>query len=65
VRYKYVYAIALNSAGKQDQAVKILEQARHDDPANGDILMALVSIYREQGNFKMASQYEAMLRNMH
>jgi len=65
VRYKYVYAIALNSSGKEEEAVKILEKAQHDDPANTDILMALVSIYREQGNFKMASHYEAMLRKMH
>jgi Tfp pilus assembly protein PilF len=64
-RYIYVYGIALNSAGKTDQAVKILSQAQRTYPANTDILYALISIYREQGNQAMASRYEAILRATH
>jgi len=64
-RFIYVYAIALNSVGKADQAVKILEQAQRDYPANSDILYALISIYRDQGNQSKASHYEAILRAEH
>jgi len=53
-RYAYVFAVALNSSGKAREASAILEQAHQQHPADRDVLMALVSIARDQGNFAAA-----------
>jgi predicted CXXCH cytochrome family protein len=53
-RYAYVYAVALNSSGKAREASATLEQAHQQHPADRDVLMALVSIARDQGNFAAA-----------
>jgi predicted CXXCH cytochrome family protein len=53
-RYAYVYAVALNSSGKAREASDTLEQAHQQHPADRDVLMALVSIARDQGNFAAA-----------
>ena len=53
-RYAYVYAVALNSSGKVPEASAILEQAHQQHPADHDVLMALVSIARDQGDFAAA-----------
>jgi tetratricopeptide (TPR) repeat protein len=53
-RYAYVYAVALNSSGKAQEASAILEQAHQQHPADHDVLMALVSIARDQGDFAAA-----------
>jgi Flp pilus assembly protein TadD len=53
-RYAYVYAVALNSSGAAREASAILEQAHQQHPADRDVLMALVSIARDQGNFAAA-----------
>ncbi|MDW3095034.1 MAG: multiheme c-type cytochrome [Gammaproteobacteria bacterium] len=63
-RYIYVYAIALNSIGKAQQALKVLEKAQHQYPTNTDILSALVSINKEQGDIKKSQNYEKILRNL-
>ena len=49
-RYAYVYAIGLNSAGKQREAMTILKAANARQPYNLDILSALISIHREMGD---------------
>lgn len=59
--YQYVYAIALNSAGQPGNALQILEQALAQFPADREILAALISINREQGNAARASEYEAQM----
>jgi len=48
-RYVYVYAIALNSTGKVNQALNVLEKAQQQYPANRDIRNALISINEEKG----------------
>jgi Flp pilus assembly protein TadD len=53
-RYAYVYAIALNSTGIAGQALAILEEAHRKHPADRNILMALVSIARDKGDFAAA-----------
>jgi cytochrome c-type biogenesis protein CcmH/NrfG len=53
-RYAYVYAVALNSSGKVPEASALLEQAHQQHPADRDVLMALVSIARDQGVFAAA-----------
>ena len=53
-RYAYVHGVALNSAGRTDEALAVLEasQARH--PADRDTLLALVTINRDAGRFAAA-----------
>ena len=53
-RYAYVYAVALNLSGKAREASATLEQAHEQHPVDRDVLMALVSIARDQGNFAAA-----------
>jgi tetratricopeptide (TPR) repeat protein len=64
-RYVYVYAIALHSSGKAQQALQILKQAQQNYPASTDILYALISINNELGNQKQAQYYEGLLRKRH
>ena len=53
-RYAYVHGIALNSTGRTDEALEVLEasQARH--PAGRDTLLALITINRDAGRFAAA-----------
>ena len=53
-RYAYVYAVALNSSGASGEAMALLEETHRLHPADRDVLMALVSIARDQGNFAAA-----------
>ena len=64
-RYVYVYAIALHSSGKAQQAVDVLQQAQQNYPGNTDILSALISINNELGNHAQARHYESLLRGEH
>ncbi len=41
-RYAYVYAVALDGAGRTADALQVLEDAQGRDPANRDLLVALV-----------------------
>jgi Tfp pilus assembly protein PilF len=56
-RYAYVYAIGLNSAGKQREALTVLKAANARQPYNLDILSALISIRREAGDTQAALVY--------
>ena len=56
-RYAYVYAIGLNSAGKQREALTVLKAANARQPYNLDILSALISMQREAGDNKAALVY--------
>jgi cytochrome c-type biogenesis protein CcmH/NrfG len=56
-RYAYVYAVALTSSGSPAEASAMLEVAHQQHPTDRDILMALVSIARDTGNFAAALQY--------
>ncbi|WP_428818566.1 multiheme c-type cytochrome [Microbulbifer sp. MCCC 1A16149] len=61
-RYIYVYAIALNSQGKPDRAIDELERGLTQFPGDRQILSALVSIHREQGNAALAQKYQQQLQ---
>jgi Flp pilus assembly protein TadD len=50
-RYAYVYAVALNSSGAAREALALLEETHQQHPADRNVLMALVSFAREQGDF--------------
>ncbi len=61
VRYTYVYAVALNSTGRSDKALKVLREADARLPNTPDILGTLVSIYREAGDVPAALIYARKL----
>jgi Flp pilus assembly protein TadD len=61
VRYSYVYAVALQSSGKLNQAIAVLEQAHNRRPADREVLMALITFQRERGDFKSAISYAQQL----
>ena len=46
-RYTYVYAVALNSVGRTDDAVAALEASHARHPTDRDTLLALVTINRD------------------
>jgi Flp pilus assembly protein TadD len=53
-RYAYVYAVALNSSGAAVEALALLEEAHQPHPADRNVLMALVSFARDNGDFTAA-----------
>jgi Flp pilus assembly protein TadD len=56
-RYAYVYAVALNSSGAGEEALALLEEAHQQHPADRNVLMALVSIARDNRNFAQALRH--------
>jgi predicted CXXCH cytochrome family protein len=56
-RYAYVYAVALNSSGAVREALALLEEAHQQHPADRSVLMALVSIARDNGDFAAALRH--------
>jgi predicted CXXCH cytochrome family protein len=57
VRYSYVYAVGLHSAGRQGEALSVLKAAETRHPYDLEILSALVSMNREAGNTRDALLY--------
>jgi Flp pilus assembly protein TadD len=53
-RYAYVHGIALNSAGRTDEALEVLEANHARHPADRDTLLALATINRDAGRFGAA-----------
>ena len=60
-RYAYIYAVALHSAGRGDDAIKILTDNLAKNPSDRDTLVALVTFYRDAGNIPMALDYAERL----
>jgi len=60
-RYAYVYAIALHSMQRTDQAIAVLEAAEKRRPANAQLLQALATILRDQGRTQDALGYARRL----
>ena len=63
-RYAYVHAIAVDSAGKREQALALLRSANKRHPDDLDILGALLSISRETGDRQAAFRYAKQLAEM-
>ncbi|UCE63781.1 MAG: tetratricopeptide repeat protein, partial [Nitrospirota bacterium] len=63
-RYWYVYGIALNSTGQTSEALQVLHRALDKFPENLDILYALVTIHRDQGDVKSAVTYAENLAGL-
>ena len=62
--YIYVYAVALNSTGKTDEAIELLKIAHDRFPDNVDILQALISFNRDAGNEFAAKRYMKKLEQL-
>jgi len=56
-RYRYVYAVALESAGRPNEGLQILETAHAGWPADRDVLYALISFHERSGNLKAAVKF--------
>jgi predicted CXXCH cytochrome family protein len=56
-RYAYVYAVALNSSGAAGEALALLEETHQQHLADRSVLMALVSIGRDKGDFAAALRH--------
>ena len=61
-RYIYVYAVALNSTGKPNEALLVLQGAHNRFPTNTDLLSALVAFNRDQGKAEAANRYAKKLQ---
>ena len=53
-RYAYVYGVALHSGGQVEDAMVVLKDNLVRHPDNRDTLLALISYYRDAGDFKSA-----------
>jgi len=61
-QFSLAYAIALNSSGKTKDALAELKNYLQKHPMNGQILMTLSTIYRDNGNINESLFYaEKML----
>ena len=63
-RYAYVYAVALNSSGATREALALLEGTHSQHPADRNVLMALVSIARDSGDYAAALRHARELLNL-
>jgi Tfp pilus assembly protein PilF len=62
VRFGYAYAVALYSTGKAKAAMVALERLLRLDENNRDVLAALASYHKEQGDTTLANRYGDRLR---
>ena len=60
-RYAYVYAVALHSAGRADDAMAALKENLVRHPNDRDTLSALISFSRESGDINSALEYAERL----
>ncbi|NOQ78894.1 MAG: ammonia-forming cytochrome c nitrite reductase subunit c552 [Gammaproteobacteria bacterium] len=61
IRYQYVYAIALSSAGQIEEALQILKETLEQFPDNIQILIALTTTNRDAGKNQEALYYAKKL----
>jgi predicted CXXCH cytochrome family protein len=60
-RYAYVYAVALNSAGRGGDAMAVAKENLQQHPADRDTLMALIGFSRDGGDVAGALAYAERL----
>lgn len=61
VRYTYVYAAALISAGHATEAIKVLEEGYQQHPRSREVVYMIVNIYRDQGQQTEALEWARKL----
>ena len=57
IRYRYVYGIALQDAGKTQQALDVLRPLLREAPENPDLLLALATYAKSAGLVEEARRY--------
>ncbi len=55
-RFVYVYAVGLNSMGRGDEAIAVLQEATKRFPADFDLYWALATMLRDQGRLNERSK---------
>jgi Flp pilus assembly protein TadD len=60
-RFVYVYAVALHSAGRSDEAMNVLQDGLRKHPDNRDILLTLITFSRDAGDMVAALEYAEQL----
>ena len=61
-RYAYVYAVALHSAGRREQAIAVLKENLTRHPEDRDTLLALVTFSRDAGDLIALEYAERLAR---
>lgn len=61
LRYRYVYAVALNSTAQAPAAIKVLEAAHKDFPQDQEVLLGLVTFNRDLGELAAAKRWAKRL----
>lgn len=64
LRYAYVYAVALHSAGRVDESIKALKESVVRHPDDRDTLLALVTFSRDAGDIGTALGYAEQLTRL-
>lgn len=60
-RFRYVYAIGLQSTGKMKDAIVELKKAHENYPADQDVLIALIEFHQQTGDIRGAKKYAELL----
>lgn len=60
-RFRYVYAVALNSGGRTAEALGELAIAHERHPYDRDVLIALTTIHRDSGSIDLAVEFARKL----
>lgn len=63
-RFAYVYAVALNDAGRPAEALKVLNTALAASPNDRNVLQGLVYFSQQSGDTASAKRYAATLREL-
>ncbi len=63
-RFAYVYAVALNDAGQQADALHVLKTALKTNPYDRNVLQGLVYFSQQAGDAAAAKRYVATLREL-
>jgi len=64
VRYAYVYAVALHSAGRREQAMTVLERILAGHPDDRDAIQAIMAFARDAGDVATALAYAKRLAQL-
>jgi Flp pilus assembly protein TadD len=63
-RNAYVYAVALHTAGRTDESMKVLKESLTRHPDDRDTLLALVTFNRDGGDIGAAIKYAEQLTRL-
>ena len=63
-RFAYVYGVALDAADRTAEALTLLEDAQGHDPANRDLLIALIQYHAKLGQNQEAGRWLSKLASM-